>query len=147
MPSLKHSVLPWDLGITIPALLLSNHHVPAAGGIAELIIFGRHIGRSANALAEKPTHGLLSRRAEDGLGPWGVHHQALLSKNFEQGERKPVWRHSFTSRLLSSTKKKKKRRQRVSSGRNTGDHRCICPPAPAVLSVCLPLASFIRSWL
>lgn len=44
-------------------------------------------------------------------------------------------------------KEKKKRRQSAGSGRNTRDHRCICPPAPAVRSVCAPLAAFVRPWL
>lgn len=75
----------------------------------------------------------LQRRGQVGLG--GVHHGA-------QEQRRDLGTRGREPQTSSGAFISKQ-----ALGQNTRDHRCICPPAPAVLSVCVPLASFVRPWL
>lgn len=139
----------WTWWHLVHSLIYTPH--PSCSVIAGLTISWGWNGPSTSVLTRGPhpevhPHTSLGTRADVGGGPGGSSLSPPNEDAFKQGEasHRPVPVHSFPSRLLS---RKKKRWQSVGPGRNTQDHRCMCPPAPAVPSVCLPLASFVPSWL
>lgn len=92
-------------------------------------------------------HTALGTRADVGGGPGGSSLSPRMRTPFNKEKRATDPCGCTHFQADSGRGKKKKRWQSVGPGRNTQEHRCMCPPAPAVSSVCLPLASFVPSWL